>query len=165
MGRVKKKTPGFGYKYASLADINKWLEEQGLSYYQFINVLDDGSEQVMTVRIDKDGNESKPIPGCIVTETKLTGKNNPAQEHGAALTYARRYSLCMAYGIATEDDDAESLNESMLDAGESMHTQIRNYCNRKQLLLANIVKEFGLRGMTEDELKEMFTAIKDKYGE
>ena len=59
--------------------------------------------------IDADGNESEPIQGCRVVEAVLSGKSNPAQEHGSALTYARRYSLQMAYGLATEDDDAESL--------------------------------------------------------
>jgi hypothetical protein len=161
MGRVKKKTEGYGYKYAELATVNEWLEAQGLTYYQYIKVLDDGREQVFTKRSDIE----EPIPGCIVAEAKLTGKNNPAQEHGSALTYARRYSLYMAYGLATEDDDAESLNQSMLDLPEDMHTQIRHWCNRKGKLLKDIVNEFKLRGNTEEELEAKFVEIKDKYGE
>jgi len=161
MGRVKKSQEGYGYKYADLAEIHKLLEKEGLTYYQYIQVLDDGREQVWTKRSDID----EPIPGCIVAEAKLSGKNNPAQEHGSALTYARRYSLLMAYGLATDDDDAESLNRSMLEDARTMHEQIRNYCNRKQLLLKNVVNEFHLKGKTEDELEELFQAIKDEYGE
>ena len=48
--------------------------------------------------------------GCRVVNATLSGKSNPAQEHGSALTYARRYSLLMAFGLATDDDDAESLS-------------------------------------------------------
>ena len=104
------------------------------------------------------------IPGCIVAEAKLSGKNNAAQEHGSALTYARRYSLLMAYGLATDDDDAESLNQSMLKE-KTYHDQIKEYCNAKQLALRDIVNEFQLKGRTEEELKEVFQAIKDEYGD
>ena len=95
MFRVPKNKQGYGYKYADLSQIHQLLEENGLSYYQFVKCID--------------GNESEPIQGCRVVEAVLSGKSNPAQEHGSALTYARRYSLQMAYGLATEDDDAESL--------------------------------------------------------
>ena len=161
MGRVKKNSEGYGYKYADLAAIHILLESMGLTYYQYIKVLDDGREQVWTKRSDMD----EPIPGCIVAEAKLSGKNNPAQEHGSALTYARRYSLLMAYGLATDDDDAESLNASMLDTEPSYHELIKDYCNRKQLALKDVVNEFHLRGRTEEELKDLFQAIKDEYGE
>lgn len=161
MGRVKKSSDGYGYKYAELATVHKYLEANGLSYYQYINILPDGREQVMTKRSDIED----PIPGCIVAEARLTGKSNPAQEHGSALTYARRYSLYMAYGLATEDDDAESLNESMLDYKESMHTQIRHWCDRKGKELKDIVNEFQLKGLTESQLEPKFQEIKEKYGE
>ena len=161
MGRVKKNSEGYGYKYADLAEIHKLLESEGKTYYQYIHVLEDGREQVITKRDDM----MEEIPGCIVAEAKLSGKNNAAQEHGSALTYARRYSLLMAYGLATDDDDAESLNRSMLDTAPSYHEQIKEYCNKKQLALKDIVNEFHLRGRTEEELAEVFQAIKDEYGD
>lgn len=108
MFRVPKNKQGYGYKYADLSQIHALLEENGLSYYQYVKCID-GNDYIMTVRIDADGNESEPIQGCRVVQATLSGKSNPAQEHGSALTYARRYSLQMAYGLATEDDDAESL--------------------------------------------------------
>ena len=160
MGRVKKNSEGYGYKYADLAEIHKLLESEGKTYYQYIAVLDDGREQVITKRDDM----MEEIPGCIVAEAKLSGKNNAAQEHGSALTYARRYSLLMAYGLATDDDDAESLNQSML-AKKTYHEQIKEYCNAKRLVLGDIVNEFNLRGRTEEELAEVFQAIKDEYGD
>lgn len=33
------------------------------------------------------------------------------RNNGSALTYARRYSLLLAYGLATEDDDGASLTK------------------------------------------------------
>ncbi len=109
--RLGKAKAGYGYKYTELAQINELLEQRGESYYQFTETAENGKDYIMTVKIDKDGKESAPIRGCyVVDEGALKGNNNPAQQMGAAITYARRYSLLMAYGLATEDDDAASLS-------------------------------------------------------
>lgn len=108
--RLNKNKKGYGYEYTDLAQINKLIEENGQSYYQFIDSID-GNDYIWTVKVDEEGKESKPIRGCKVLESgALSGnKVNPVQQYGSALTYARRYSLLMAYGLATTDDDAESL--------------------------------------------------------
>lgn len=108
--RLGKAKAGYGYKYTELAQINELLEQRGESYYQYTETAVNGKDYIMTVKIDKEGKESQPIRGCyVVDEGALKGNNNPAQQMGAAITYARRYSLLMAYGLATEDDDAASL--------------------------------------------------------
>lgn len=105
---LRKNAEGYGYKYTDLAEIHNYLEQKGCRYYQYVNVVD-GNDYIMTVKVDKDGKESAPIRGCRVVQATLTGKNNPAQEQGSALTYARRYSLLMAYGLCTSDDDAAAM--------------------------------------------------------
>lgn len=107
MGTVKKNTEGHGYKYADLAQVNNYIESIGETYYQYIEPHENGKEYIYTVRC-KDGKPiMDPLRGCSITKAILPGKkSNPAQEQGSALTYARRYSLYMAYGLATEDDDA-----------------------------------------------------------
>ena len=47
--------------------------------------------------------------GCQIVDAVLQGIKNPVQEYGSSLTYCRRYSLLMALGLATEDDDGASL--------------------------------------------------------
>ena len=66
-------------------------------------------DYIMTVKII-DGKEQPPLRGARVVDATLVGNSNPAQQQGSALTYARRYSLLMAFGLATEDDDAQSLS-------------------------------------------------------
>ena len=104
---LKKNREGYGYRYTELAEIHNYLESRGIYYRQYIEPIGD-VDYIVTVPI-VDGQEGAPIRGCRVVEAKLSGKVNPAQEYGAALTFCRRYSLLMAFGLATTDDDANCL--------------------------------------------------------
>ena len=105
---LKKNANGYNYKYTDLAEIHSHLESRGWSYYQYIDVID-GNDYIMTVCI-RDGKEESPKRGCRVVQATLKGTNNPAQEQGSALTYARRYSVLMAFGLCTTDDDAQIMS-------------------------------------------------------
>lgn len=98
----------YSYQYVDIAQIHEYLEANNMSYYQYIDRID-GDDYIMTVKIINE--EEKPaLRGARVVDATLIGVNNPAQQQGSALTYARRYSLLMAFGLATEDDDAQSLS-------------------------------------------------------
>lgn len=107
--RLKKATKGAGYKYTELSQINEYLEEIGIRYIQSIGT-DELGDYIITIPIIN-GKKEDSIKGCRIPNTNLYKNNNPAQEYGASLTYARRYSLLMAFGLATEDDDAECLTQ------------------------------------------------------
>lgn len=110
---LKKNKQGYGYKYTELAEIHKYLEENNMRYYQTIETCElNGCDYIMTYRFIDGKWEDKPKRGCKITDATLQGVKNPAQEQGSALTYARRYSLLMAFGLATEDDDAQSLSKT-----------------------------------------------------
>ena len=111
---LNKNSEGYGYKYTDIAEIHKYLEENGMKYYQEIQTSEiNGFDYIMTYRFINGKWEEKPKRGCKVVDATLQGIKNPAQEQGSALTYARRYSLLMAYGLATEDDDANSLRKTV----------------------------------------------------
>lgn len=110
MKTLKTNTEGYGYKYTDLAGVHEYLEDIKATYYQYIETVE-GNDYIMTVPTI-DGKELSPRKGCRVVQATLSGKTNPAQEQGSALTYARRYSLLMAFGLATEDDDGESLTKA-----------------------------------------------------
>ena len=108
---LKKNKDGYGYKYTELAEIHNYLEEHNMKYYQTIETNEiNRCDYIMTYRFIDGKWEEEPKRGCKVTDATLSGIKNPAQEQGSALTYARRYSLLMAFGLATEDNDAQSLN-------------------------------------------------------
>lgn len=104
---LKKTKQGYGYKYTELAQIHDYLESINSSYYQYVDTVD-SVDYIYTVPII-DGKEQPPRRGCRIVNATLSGKTNPAQEQGSAITYARRYSLLMAFGLATEDDDGAAL--------------------------------------------------------
>ena len=106
---LKKNKEGYGYKYTELAEIHNFLEKNNCSYYQYVEPID-GRDYIMTVPIIE-GIEQKPRRGVQIVDAVLNGIKNPAQEQGSATTYARRYSLLMAFGLATEDDDGASLTK------------------------------------------------------
>ncbi len=104
---LPKSKTAYNYKYCELSQIHEYLEQNNMSYYQYINT-EDGDDYIYTVPIIN-GEERPARRGCRIVSAPLSGKSNAAQEQGSAITYARRYSLLMAFGLATEDDDAESL--------------------------------------------------------
>jgi hypothetical protein len=111
--KITKNAKGYGYKYADLSEVNEYISSLGETYYQytetqFNTVTGEPIDYIWTVRV-KDGKETK-LRGCRVITAELANKSNSAQEQGSGLTYARRYSLYMAYGLATEDDDAQILD-------------------------------------------------------
>lgn len=106
---LKKETEGYGYKYTELSQINEYLDNLGIKYIQSMGT-DEKGDYMITIPIIN-GKTLEPIRGCRIPEVVLSKNNNPAQEYGAAVTYARRYSLLMAFGLATEDDDAECLTQ------------------------------------------------------
>lgn len=105
---IAKKTEGYGYKYTELADINKYCEENGIRYYQEVETSEINQKDYIITYLDRDGQITKHR-GCQIVEAILQGIKNPVQEYGSSLTYCRRYSLLMALGLATEDDDGASL--------------------------------------------------------
>lgn len=106
---LNKNKEGYGYQYTDLAEIHRYLESNNARYVQRVERID-GDDYIFTRRYIDGKWEDEWLQGCRVVNATLSGKSNPAQEQGSALTYARRYSLLMAFGLATEDDDAESLS-------------------------------------------------------
>lgn len=110
---LKKNSNGYNYKYTDLAGIHEALAGAGISYWQEVTQVNDKDYIKTHVIDDETGEEIRSGLGAeIVEATEINGKLNPAQAQGASISYSRRYSLLLILGLATEDDDAESLTQS-----------------------------------------------------
>lgn len=169
---LSKNRQGYGYKYTDLSQIHEYLESVGLRYYQYIEPLE-GQDYVYTVPlvVNEDGSitELSPRRGCRIVQATLSGKSNPAQENGSAITYARRYSLLMAFGLATEDDDAQSLTQPKNQKQNTQQKQASKPDKVDEQLNTPVSPDMipQGQGMTEVRLKKLkkaqeFTGKNDK---
>ena len=148
--RTSGKDGKYSYKYTDIAQIHEYLESKGITYYQFIDNLN-GVDYVMTVPVIE-GKELAPRRGCRVVDATLVGINNPAQQQGSAITYARRYSLLMAFGLATEDDDAQALSvpKTVQNAKQNPGSKV----TMEQVI--DLKNECQLRGVPETEILKRY---------
>lgn len=145
----------YSYQYVDIAQIHEYLEANNMSYYQYIDRID-GDDYIMTVKIIN-GEEKPALRGARVVDATLIGVNNPAQQQGSALTYARRYSLLMAFGLATEDDDAQSLSEKKEPTKEEADNYKLTFGKFKGKTLKEVDKE------KPDYIDWLLENAKDEY--
>lgn len=114
---IKKNKEGYGYTYTDISAINKYCEENGITYYQEVETCEVNSRDYIITYLTEN-NETKRYRGCQIVQATLQGIKNPVQEYGSSLTYCRRYSLLMALGLATDDNDAQDLTISIINTKE-----------------------------------------------
>ena len=151
-----KNSQGYGYKYTDISEIHKWLEDNSIEYYQYIEPID-GADYVYTVPIIN-GEEMPPRRGCRVITASLSGKTNPAQEQGSGITYARRYSLLMAFGLATTDDDAACMTVEKAKAEKPKTEKPKNAAYPGKDFMISAIREHYNGNPIEE--KKMLTYFK-----
>ena len=104
----------YSYQYVDISQIHDYLESINARYIQQTKRID-GDDYIMTKRCFAGVWEDEWLQGSKVVDATLFGTDNPAQKQGSALTYARRYSLLMAFGLATEDNNAQDLNNVKIE--------------------------------------------------
>ena len=166
---LSKSKQGYGYKYVDLAGIHEYLEEQGITYTQVVEVID-GNDYINTILHFADGTDSAPMRGCRIMLQGLQDTKNPAQAYGAGQTYARRYSLLMALGLCTEDDDAAACakaKKKTIEYPADIPSAIKELCTTnasKKTMLPIVMGQLGLKGkkldeLTEEELKNLYSKL------
>lgn len=162
---IGKNAEGYGYKYADMARVHEYIAGIKGGYFQYTKTDEiDQKTYVWTHRFKDDVlAEDIDIRGARVVDATLSnGKQNPAQANGSALTYARRYSLYMAYGLAVEDNDAEDLTIPDGYTGpKTYRTQLMEYANAHGVALPDVAEQYGLKPHdTEEHYKAALTQMK-----
>lgn len=106
-GAVKDSSnPFFKSKYADLASIVEAIRasfsKNGLSYTQCVEPSDKDEVRIETIILHSSGEWLS----CGVLALPVS--KSDAQGFGSAMTYARRYGLSAAVGVAPEDDDGNA---------------------------------------------------------
>ena len=116
--------PHFKSKYADLSAcveaVIDALNDNGISLIQKSHESDSGVT-VETVFI----HESGEIIDC--GKLHVPASKQDAQGYGSAMTYARRYSLMAACGIAPEDDDGNAASRPAPKAAKLTESAIADY--------------------------------------
>ena len=152
----------YSYQYIDIAQIHEYLESINAKYIQQIRRICD-DDYIMTKRCFDNEWENEWLQGCRVVQATLVGNSNPAQEQGSAITYARRYSLLMAFGLATEDDDANLLNKTKEEtkATEKQIAVLQNAFNEEQI--KQMLEKNGISSIEELSSRKASEYIKKIY--
>lgn len=151
----------FSYKYTDLATIHEELDNQNITYYQYTDFDEKAqADYIYTVLKYNDGVERKPLRGVKIVDGKTLSGGNNAQEYGSALTYARRYSLLMALGWATEDDDAAGVGSDQQQPAQQAQSQAEGRLDRLDF---DTVKAELLKLNTEEEVNAAKENLLAKY--
>ena len=153
---LKTKTnPHFKSKFADLAAcveaVIDGLNSNGIALIQNLHECDDGVI-VETIFLHESG-ESYSAGKLHVPADKHT-----PQGYGSALTYARRYSLMTACGIAPEDDDGNSAKAPTRAPQRKQGVQVQGKKAAMDPTLAKARADFSLwvderrKGMFDDEV-------------
>lgn len=144
---LTKKGQKYSYKYADLSDVDKAVtdacrevkDKEGNVMFGYFFDIENGTDgvTVQTIMVD--------ISGCAVKSDKVWFQNSfvgDAQQTAGLISYAKRYSLSAAFGVASEeDDDAQNLKPSdnrprvrVLDKDELDHYEVTVYGNKHLLI-------------------------------
>lgn len=150
---VTQKGRNYSYKYADLADVDKAVmdacrlvkDKDGNTAFAYYFDIENSSQGVcvQTVMVDTSGAQ-------MITDKVWfsNSKSEDAQKTASLISYAKRYSLSAAFGIASEDDDdAQSLKPQdtrkrvlTLDKDELDRFQVDVY--GKKLYLKDIWQDY-----------------------
>lgn len=150
---LTQKGRNYSYKYADLADVDKAVmdacrqvkDKDGNTAFAYYFDIENSSQGVcvQTVMVDTSGAQ-------MITDKVWfsNSKSEDAQKTASLISYAKRYSLSAAFGIASEDDDdAQSLKTQdtrkrvlTLDKDELDRFQVDVY--GKKLYLKDIWQDY-----------------------
>lgn len=157
--------PHFKSKYADLGsviDAIRPIAEHGLWFRQ----VSHENERGVTVETFYIHDTGEMSAGKVFVPAD---KNN-AQGYGSAQTYARRYGLQLAFGLATEDDDGNAASAAPVakqpaligDASWAKLVQLVEATNGDAEKICTAHKVDSLKGLTEAQAGKVITILEGR---
>lgn len=169
--------PHFKSKYADLSNVwaawQKCGPANGLAVMQFPGECVDGRLHMTTLITHQSGQ-------WVRSELSIPLSKVDAQGYGSATTYARRYALSAAVGIAPEDDDGNAASSPKGAANDSgKRTTARKISDDQLVKLEQLIpaakltpaqfnQTFGIERTSDlpaDRFAEAETRLNDRLGE
>ena len=177
---VRKNRKAYGYDYADLAEVLKVAEQMGVEvrgtheYFEPLHCF------IVKTSVREKGTSEwsewlAPTPAIVMeTEANAKRKLNYMQRLGVSLTYARRYSIQCALGLAATDEDGltEPAQPLKVYASAKQQKQIADMCKSQGItnVLETVSKIIGheladSRHLTSDEATEVIAWLTKRVPE
>ncbi len=173
VGKIGKNKQGYGYKYADLENIlthiNPILDNLNLLISQKI-IQNDNVEYLETTIYDLESE------GFLTQKIKLPqvgNAGNEAQQLGASITYIRRYSIEVMFGLTTSEDidanikvNKKGLENTFLKAknwivkNKDDFENLREYCRKNHKKWSKAQDE-----VIQEKVGKLMDIYKKKEGE
>lgn len=158
--------PFFKSKYADLASVVTAIRDafsaNGIAYTQVLHHTGNQDVAVETVLMHSSG-EWLSCGVLVVPVTKAD-----AQGYGSAITYARRYSLQAAAGVAADDDDGNAAAKAVpppMDTAEATAEAVAEILNAPDLLTLQPIFAQHYRTAKQTKDKAMEKAVTSAYNQ
>tara|TARA_B100000519_G_scaffold60107_1_gene50303 strand:+ start:3403 stop:4038 length:636 start_codon:yes stop_codon:yes gene_type:complete len=159
--------PHFHSKYATyegvVAAVKPILNKNGIYFQQVSHPTPDG----VSVETVFHGYDDVLTSGVLFVPAAMSKNGAGPQQFGAALTYARRYSLALACGIGTNRDDDANAAQEAFESSERWTLKnstgpIAECDGPNEFLLAAIRHVGGARKETP-EARDIYTASIEEF--
>ncbi len=167
---INRNSEGYGYSYADLDAVikatdpalhaqNILVEEERFKDKLYIYLVDAESG----CKFLKFKGTITPV---VIKDKQGNAKNNLIQQEGAAVTYLRRYGRMVALGVATEDDDGESLTDDKNNKAPAKQKYSATQLIEWHKQVVALVNDGKVTDADKTKLSQLKTKeIKDEYGD
>lgn len=164
--KIKTAKGEYSFKYADLTSILK-IARPLLHKNNFIQYWECKENGAVTCVLEHENKEEKAVSGMLLydrgdirTSTVMIKSGDDPKNQGAAITYAKRYSLVALLGLTDQDKDAppaDTVKKKM------SHIAFETACNRIKEGDQNVVKDCLLHLNVSEDQKDKLAELEFQY--
>ncbi len=162
---VYTSTGKLAYKYAPIesivSQVRDLLREYGFSYTIKTETTTDFVEAICVVKHSAGYTEQSSFKVPLGNKTALM---SDTQLVAAALTFAKRYAFCNAFGILTGDEDTDSVNKSESKSVDQVDIDLlKELLTSAEIPLETVYKKYNVSKLEDLSSDNLHKAIRVVY--